>query len=597
MSPSNETVLRPKIVVNADGAAAAIWLGGRYGEERDKHVIRAAIRSTAGVWGPSFAVSDGDGQANEADVAIDAEGNVTFLWNQDLAFNRYVTRAATRSASGQWSETVDFTEASASTSSLQLAIDQDGDVTAVWLLWNAIPWDHGIVQSSELSAVDGEWSLEPTNISGTGGLALNPTLSVNSQGEAIIVWHQRDTINASGYKQWLEIARRHDGEWGSPEPLSVDTDLAGEATAILDSQGRAHVIWLGITFSSPSAYKVQARSTDVNGDWEDVVVLTTRPGAVIPSEAEMRLVADSDGTVSAIWSAAQSTSSQPIMVLRSARRESGEAWGSVEAASPAGMHSMWSQLAIDPRGYVTVVWSGFSGGTQAVRSRVLDHVAPDLLDVSVPTQAVATVPVSMSAAGTDALSAVTLTWTFGDGHSASGATVSHAFEARGQHEVTVTATDAAGNQTHAARTLTVDPAPITDPPPDPNVGGDPKPDPDTKPTPDPDKSDPKTPPPPRPAKRALLVRNGKLVLRGVKVKRTRASSTCPRVARVRVSARSGQATIKIVRIVPVKPAKGVCRITAKIPLKGQVAAAKRVRVVIKGRGLKTAKRRVKAQPA
>jgi len=48
---------------------------------------------------------------------------------------------------------------------------------------------------------------------------------------------------------------------------------------------------------------------------------------------------------------------------------------------------------------------------------------------------------------------------FGDGSTASGAGVTHAYAAAGTYEVRVTASDAVGNSTSAARTIRVEPAP------------------------------------------------------------------------------------------------------------------------------------------
>jgi hypothetical protein len=52
----------------------------------------------------------------------------------------------------------------------------------------------------------------------------------------------------------------------------------------------------------------------------------------------------------------------------------------------------------------------------------------------------------MAAAATDRVSPVAIAWNFGDGSTVSGGAVSHAFGSAGAFNVTVTATDAAGNQ-------------------------------------------------------------------------------------------------------------------------------------------------------
>ena len=72
-------------------------------------------------------------------------------------------------------------------------------------------------------------------------------------------------------------------------------------------------------------------------------------------------------------------------------------------------------------------------------------------------------PVSFQAAGSDPDpgEAVTFTWAFDDGTSASGSTVSHAFGSAGSHSATLTATDPAGVTATATATVTVIAPPAT----------------------------------------------------------------------------------------------------------------------------------------
>jgi hypothetical protein len=63
----------------------------------------------------------------------------------------------------------------------------------------------------------------------------------------------------------------------------------------------------------------------------------------------------------------------------------------------------------------------------------------------------------MAAATFDRVSPVSIAWGFGDGATASGGAVSHAFGTAGAFTVTVTATDAAGNATSATHPVLIAP--------------------------------------------------------------------------------------------------------------------------------------------
>jgi len=76
------------------------------------------------------------------------------------------------------------------------------------------------------------------------------------------------------------------------------------------------------------------------------------------------------------------------------------------------------------------------------------------------------VPADMSATATDRWSGVSFTWDFGDGATASGGGVSHAYGAPGVYTAVVRATDAAGNSSSVSRTIQVsNPTPPPPPPP------------------------------------------------------------------------------------------------------------------------------------
>lgn len=91
-------------------------------------------------------------------------------------------------------------------------------------------------------------------------------------------------------------------------------------------------------------------------------------------------------------------------------------------------------------------------------------VTPPAVDVSVPASALVGTQVSFAA--TTAEHGVTLSWDFGDGSGASGATVKHAYGVVGTYAVRLTATDAVGNAAVLTRQLTITaPVVATVPPP------------------------------------------------------------------------------------------------------------------------------------
>jgi PKD repeat protein len=96
----------------------------------------------------------------------------------------------------------------------------------------------------------------------------------------------------------------------------------------------------------------------------------------------------------------------------------------------------------------------------AVRVMALDDTPP-ATTVSVPASGTVGTPVALGATATDRHSIAGLAWDFGDGSSATGASVTHAYGAAGTYTVKLTATDGSANTTVVSRTLTIAAAPST----------------------------------------------------------------------------------------------------------------------------------------
>ena len=73
-----------------------------------------------------------------------------------------------------------------------------------------------------------------------------------------------------------------------------------------------------------------------------------------------------------------------------------------------------------------------------------DTTPPSLSNINVPAAASTGQPVTLSATATDDLSTPTVTWDFGDGSQAQGASVTHVFGSAGAATVTVTADGLSG---------------------------------------------------------------------------------------------------------------------------------------------------------
>ena len=82
-------------------------------------------------------------------------------------------------------------------------------------------------------------------------------------------------------------------------------------------------------------------------------------------------------------------------------------------------------------------------------------VAFGVTTTATPSSGPAPLAVTFQALATGGTGSVTYSWNFGDGHTASGATVTHTYSAAGTYTATVTATDGQGHTAQGSTTVTV----------------------------------------------------------------------------------------------------------------------------------------------
>ncbi|HST38617.1 MAG TPA: PKD domain-containing protein, partial [Conexibacter sp.] len=105
------------------------------------------------------------------------------------------------------------------------------------------------------------------------------------------------------------------------------------------------------------------------------------------------------------------------------------------------------------------------GGPSSVSTQIFD-AAPPVVTADVPTSAVVGTPVSFATSVSDRV-ATELLWEFGDESESRSRAPRHRYAEVGTYAVTLTARDAAGNETVVRRQLTITPPPVQPGPPAP----------------------------------------------------------------------------------------------------------------------------------
>ncbi len=302
-------------------------------------------------------------------------------------------------AGGVWQEAAEVSPEGEYSLGLQLAVDPEGDAVAVWIKHTATG---RLIESALRPAAGATWQ-EPVTLSdekNTLALGSTPTPQVgfDAQGDVVAVWHRYN-----GSESLLETAARPatTGVWQEPVELSSEGEYTGaDVRLAVDPQGNAVAVWERFVEGSGWAVVGAVGSAQTDA-WQAPVELSTAANYVTPASVAL----DASGNALAVWDRGQSTDE-------------------------------------------TVEASGYQA------------TPPTMAALAIPATGTVAQPLVLSVSPLDEWSVLGPTsWALGDGTTASGNHVTHAYAAPGRYQVTVTGTDLLGNTTDASGAVTIAPGP------------------------------------------------------------------------------------------------------------------------------------------
>lgn len=293
-------------------------------------------------WLPPVDISEMSEYIAAPDVALDSEGNATAVWTRWNG-SATVVETSFRPAGHAWEAPETLAEAT----SPQVVVDRNGNWT--------VDWERGVgsnvVIETTSRAPGGSWS-EPVEVTEFAqGADPEPFLAVDWEGSNTIVWVQEETVMSS--------FRTFAGEWGEPIPLSEGNSYTPQAA--MDGRGDATAVWMHY---DGSRYVVESSYRPEQGEWGAATVVSA-PG----EEGGNPHVAFSGGEVGngdslVVWRGEDKGEER----LRAAFRPHGGEWGEAADVSAPGEAVESPRAAIDLDGNALAVWSGNSGGSDVVHA-------------------------------------------------------------------------------------------------------------------------------------------------------------------------------------------------------------------------------------
>jgi len=440
LSDTTKDAFSPIVQMDAGGNAVIVWVSDGIVRLRTWSA-GAGYSGTASVGGSS---TPGAGASDPA-LAVLPDGTAYITWVRASGATQFV-QGTIRSPSGSYSATKDLSAVHKSVRQNLVMANAAGDVTAAWVSFDDTPKNRVYATRTSGGAPLPDAGTEQLVDGGAADFVGRLSGAVAADGKAILIWTRADQ---------LKYASRTGTAFGTPQSLDPGTQRY-EPDVAMDDEGTAHAVWYRYTGTT---YEIRAASKPAGGAFGVVQPLSdagtgTAFGPTVTVDRQ-------SNTPIAVWAKALSGSDAGEYVIQSARRQPNGLYGGVsDIASRPGGFSV--AVASNARGDAVADFVTFRYDSAAPFGSYYGHAlagfdgaAPQQRDVVIPTAGLAGQPLTMSVSPFDVWSAATTTWSFGDGTTATGNAVQHAFATPGTYTVTATTRDAVGNESATTRTVQI----------------------------------------------------------------------------------------------------------------------------------------------
>ncbi len=431
ISPQGQTIGEPSVAMGFTGLATAVWTSG---SAPSNQVWMATRLDGSPSWGPATQLDlDPATLSAHSPQVFDSAGNITIVWVRETAAGQQVVARATGGSSVTPISTVE-------TSPIASIRTYGGlTLTSSTFLW---------------TRTDGsvETATRPSGMFNFATTTLRPAGTPVSEANLAVA---AGTTTARLLASWLEgapgathavFAHRltTDANWSAATTLDsdpgTDVDVVVTPTTGGFDFSWYHILVDGVTY--------RVRSKRLNPD------LTSTPVADFAGLADPTAYTQESG--------------RPVITLNGATATP-EIRAMGARAALAGQGGRDARAAVSFNGDAALVWSRpDSLSVTPVVASLYDANAPLSQGVTKPSGAVGQ-SLTFAASATDPFTQPTYQWSFGDGSSAIGASVTHTYSAPGTFVVGIVMRDGGGNvNTSGTGSITITSAPTppaTTPPP------------------------------------------------------------------------------------------------------------------------------------
>jgi PKD domain len=274
-----------------------------------------------------------------------------------------------------------------------------------------------------------------------------PSDATDAKGDALVVWPQ----SKSSEVQQIEGSYQPAGGTfeTTPEIVSGARPESSESRPALAADGTATVVWVATDAASKKRAVIEADRPAAGAFSTPQLVSDPSAETGESSPGQPAIAVAPSGETTVVWVRYQESSR-----VEAAVRPPGGVFGGQQPISANGQLGAVEvpQVGLDSAGDAGVTWTSGFASEWAAR----DVSGPSLGGLSIPATASVGQPVSFAVSPLDAFSALgSNSWSFGDGTSGIGASVTHVYTHAGKFTVGLTSMDALANPSSASGTITV----------------------------------------------------------------------------------------------------------------------------------------------
>lgn len=230
-----------RLSVGAGGDVAAVWVRGATPDTVNA-TVQSAVRPAGAAWQAQEDVFVGGAYTGLPAVAVDARGTAIVVWADRQPVYSGPVYAAVRPAGGRWEPPTTLAGAG---SSAQVAIDARGDATAIWDTGGLGRYEWASQVRSAVRPAGGTWA-QPVTVQGVPGRAVAPQIAIDAGGDAVAAWTYHlvtDPFATPDPDVVQGAVRPAGGAWQPPAAVSAPGARAVLSSLAADPRGGAVAVW------------------------------------------------------------------------------------------------------------------------------------------------------------------------------------------------------------------------------------------------------------------------------------------------------------------------------------------------------------------